>query len=162
MSRPRFWVMLTVIGVLLFCGILTFFPVYGYPKTKARAGQCMSNVKQNAVALQLYASDYNELLPDRDLWMDAIVPYTKHEPFHCPDLMKAGRMDEYGYCVNASLKTLHNLPSPEVTPLVFESVNLARNASGGIDSLPKPGRHEGSNSVAFADGHAKKLRDGAP
>lgn len=162
MSKPRFWVMLAVIGVLLFCGVLTFFPTYGYPKTLARASQCMSNAKQSAVALQLYASDYNQLLPDRDLWMDAIVPYTKNEPFRCPNLMKDGRTDEYGYCLNASVKTFRNLPSPDVTPLVFESVNLARNASGGIDSLPKPGRHEGSNSIAFADGHAKKLRNGAP
>jgi len=105
----------------------------------------------------MYSTDNDGKPPPRDFWMDAIWDYTKNKQIlHC-DLVKGQGL--YGYALNARVKTLgSNLPSPETTPLVYDSVNLARNASDLVNSLPKPGRHDGVNHVVYADGHVRTLR----
>ncbi len=117
---------------------------------------CLSNVKQLAIGLVMYESD-EDRLPFRDGWMDGIVPYEKMEGlFHCPDVAKGF----YGYSFNGKLDRmpLAKFPSPETMPMVYDSVNLARNASDLYTSLPPLGRHTSTNSVGFGDGHAKALR----
>ncbi|MFI5385823.1 MAG: hypothetical protein ACHQ50_06850, partial [Fimbriimonadales bacterium] len=54
--------------------------------------------------------------------------------------------------LNAGVKTTRVDPAA-TTPLIYDSVNLARNASDLVGSLPNPGRHHGHNNLCFADGH---------
>jgi len=49
-------------------------------------------------------------------------------------------------------------PQDNATILLFDSTLTKRNAVGGLDTQPKPGRHEGRNGFAFADGHGQYVK----
>jgi hypothetical protein len=145
-----------------FCVIVVLFlasvPV-GSSKEQAKRSSCLSNVKMQAAALQIYAADYDERLPNRDSWMDAITPYGKFKTYPvCYEVSKLKHPQYIGYCFNRQLSNSEFPADLQTTPLVFESTNMARNASGGLESLPVPGRHFGSNNVAYADGYAKSVK----
>ena len=125
---------------------------------------CVINLKQIAMAHLMYAGDYDDRFPDRDVWMDVVFPYIKNKDiYHCPGIQREEpQLEIYGYCFNAELSRAKLPPlNLELKPLAFDSVNLARNASGFVDSLPSPGRHKSEtadaayNTIAYADGHAK-------
>jgi prepilin-type processing-associated H-X9-DG protein len=149
------------LGGLVLVALL--YPVWaGSPRSPHRKKQCLSQVKQNVSALLLYAEEYDDRLPHRDLWMDAIGIYTAREPFRCPQRPGiAGVPVEtiYGYAFYAPISqaSLSEMETPERIPLVFDSLHLARNASGTLDSLPSPGRHGGNNAIGYVDGHARYL-----
>ena len=65
----------------------------------------------------------------------------------------------YGYAMNAALSSTKRsaVTDPTATPLLFDSTILTKNAASGIDTLPKPGRHNGGNNVAYTDGHARRV-----
>ena len=97
--------------------------------------------------------------------MDAIYPYHKNEWIErCPTFVKDKEVPKnlYGYAMNQAMSGAKPPPNPDTVPLIFESVNLARNASGTLDSLPNPGRHDGKNSIGYADGHAKAVDPNKP
>lgn len=115
-------------------------------------------MKQLAAGHLIYISDYDDRFPNRDNWMDALQPYTKHETIlHCPTLAETGNSQLHGYCFHSVLSNAKLPSSPETVELVFESINQAKNASGNLDSLPNPGRHKGFNNVAYADSHAESV-----
>lgn len=100
----------------------------------------------------MYATDYDDRMPPRDHWLDLVTSRPEfHEMDHCPLVSGPGLV---GYAMNAGVKTAND-PSPESTPLVYDSVNLARNAADLVTSLPLPGRHGGVNVIGYLDGHAK-------
>lgn len=104
----------------------------------------------------MYAEDWD--LPPRENWMDAITPYTKnHVMEHCSEVRGPA---EYGYAYNSQLSGLDEtkIADPGKLPMIYDSTNLARNASDPVASLPKPGRHEGRNSISYADGHARAAK----
>lgn len=145
-----------VLGLLVLAAIL--WPVrhaYGPASTSA----CYSNLKQLAIGHIMYAADYDERFPDRDAWMDALKPYAKNEDvFICPVIKELEDPQLYGYAFNSTLSGAKVLPNPEKVELVFDSINQARNASGTLESLPNPGRHDGMNNIAYADGSTKAVR----
>lgn len=154
----------TLLIAVIVCGILAaiLFPVHagGGPSI---GSACASNLKQLALANLMYAPENNDRFPNRDSWMDAIQPYVRnHKILHCPQLQK-DKKDEnvFGYAFHGLLSSSRIPKQPETVPLVFESMNLAKNASGTLVSLPKPGRHEGGgkhgNFVTYADGHLSRL-----
>jgi len=161
----KLWEWLVCLVIVAFLALI-FWPVHSGGGRPSERATCLSNLKQVAVGQIIYASDYDDHFPDRDVWMDTVFPYMKNERnYHCPAFQKdEPKPDTYGYCFNAEL-SLAKIPAkePEFKPLTFDSVNLARNASGAIDSLPSPGRHKSErsdaayNTVAYADGHAKGL-----
>ena len=67
------------------------------------------------------------------------------------------RLREPGYAFNAALghKDPEKLGAPATTVLLYDSINPNKGASDFVTSLPQPGRHEGKNNVAYADGHVK-------
>ena len=82
---------------LVFVGVvwLLIFNPSGFPghtKDMARATQCLSNIKQQAMGHMLYASEYNEHLPTTKTWMDDVAPFVKHASiFQCPGFYNALR-----------------------------------------------------------------------
>ena len=154
--RPLEW-MLIIIGVLVLVAIL--FPVQpnGYPTVKEAV--CLVNVKQSALGFLQYTADADDRFPPRDLWMDATLPYVKSEAnWHCPSVPKGS----YGYAFNAALSGKREPKDPAKTPLMYDSLNPIRNASDLVTSLPVPGRHKGKNTIAYADGAAKRVESPAP
>ena len=138
--------------VVLVIGI--FVPTACGCKVASKGTACLSNLKQQASGLLQYADDHDDRFALRDGWMDGIAPYVKPEGvFHDPELPKGA----YGYAFNAALSSAKAPKSPERAPMVYDSVNPVRNASDAMTSLPRPGRHGGKNTVAYADGHAKRV-----
>lgn len=152
---------MVIVGVLLVLAAILWPVSTGSPRSPKK--QCLSNVKQLAVGHLIYISDYDDRFPNRDDWMDAIQPYTKNEGiFRCPVVAESKDPHLYGYCFHSILSNAKLPAHPETVELVFESISRARNASGNLESLPKPGRHKSSkggfNNIAYADGHVKDVK----
>lgn len=124
---------------------------------------CPENLKSLYIAFQLYAQDW-DALPPAPNWLDnddLTSKVRQNEWLHCPAV--SNRTDEkYGYAYNDSVATkplnhkeLKAQPNAATTPLVYDSMNLAKNAHDAFASLPKPGRHSGRNNVLYLDGHVE-------
>jgi len=123
----------------------------------------LPQIKQNALALLAYANDHDEKMPDRDVWMDRVSPYlNSEESLHAPEIVALGNPGLYGFAFNSSLSGRAVSGDAAGTPLVYDSVNLARNASDPYLSLPYPGRRDGKDGVAFADGHVGSVVPDVP
>ncbi len=117
--------------------------------------ECLSNVKQIAVAFLMYASDNVGDLPPADTWMDEILPYMMNEEMlRCPEAPE----QEYGYAFNANLSEAgpFAIDNPSEIVLIFDSNLGTRNAAGGPEAVADPPRHESGNNYGFMDGHAKR------
>jgi prepilin-type N-terminal cleavage/methylation domain-containing protein/prepilin-type processing-associated H-X9-DG protein len=93
--------LLVVIAIIAILAAI-LFPVFAKAREKARAITCTNNLKQLALAIIMYQSDWDGLAPwnrdcggvapacvDLDLnlgWMDFTMPYVKSlQTFKCPD-----------------------------------------------------------------------------
>ncbi len=84
--------LLVVIAIIAILAAI-LFPVFAQAREKARQAACLSNTKQLAIGVLMYAQDYDETLPvvgvnsqNRRRWMDQIVPYVKNiDIFNCPN-----------------------------------------------------------------------------
>jgi len=118
----------------------------------------MSHVKQIAYMQILYSADFDDRYPLRDNWMDSTTGYRKGDDMlRCPTFAddRNAPKNQYGYAMNQAMSGRKPPPNYAEVPLVFDSINLARNASGTLDSLPDPPRHGKGNIIGYADGHAK-------
>lgn len=81
--------LLVVIAIIaILAGIL--FPVFAKARAKARETTALSNLKQIGAALQMYAADYNDHLPNRwPIWNGYKEFYWKVEGGDLPSLLKA-------------------------------------------------------------------------
>lgn len=145
---------------------------------------CLSNLKRLASASLLYAADNDGKLMQRDRWLDQLEQsgairialgsgtYDQASLLElelgvqrCPHLIKEGLGGPgvYGYAMDSRLSKalVAEVETPSSTVLIFESINLARNASDPFQSfagsspigdarLPRP-------FVAYADGHVRGL-----
>jgi prepilin-type processing-associated H-X9-DG protein len=143
-------------------GMLGFMlvPVF---EARERNGRpyCLSNLKQIALSALMYSQDYHERLMPRERWMDSAMPYIKNESvFRCPEAVESDPI-AFGYAFNGrfSMARMDRIASPASVPLFYDSENLSRNAFDHFSSLTRPGRHNGRNNIAFADGHAKPFTD---
>jgi hypothetical protein len=153
---------LTILGVAGFFLAMPFF-VGCYPSPNAH---CLSNQKQLVQALLIYSEDQDGRLPNRDAWMDAAATRSKWDSlFHCPALWKESDKSPHlhGYAFDGRLSgaRVGEVATPEDTPVLYDSVNLAKNASDLRSSLPEPPRHgtgdKPKNVLAFLDGHARAM-----
>jgi hypothetical protein len=146
-----------LIGFVLLAAIL--FPVFSAARQKALAVTCASHLKQQGLALLMYSQDSDERLPPADPWMDLLTPYMRDEaPLRCP-VVTRGNPTGFGYAFNAQLsrKPFEKIDSPQLTPMVFESTILTRNAfDAGKTFAATPPRHGGGSQagafVVMVDG----------
>jgi prepilin-type N-terminal cleavage/methylation domain-containing protein/prepilin-type processing-associated H-X9-DG protein len=83
--------LLVVIAIIAILAAI-LFPVFAQAREKARQTSCLSNNKQLATAITMYAQDYDEQYPNglqQDWWMDTWVrttqPYVKNfQVYRCP------------------------------------------------------------------------------
>ncbi len=147
-------------GVMLGIGWLVFGTlanaVNPFPHVRhaaAKRTQCLSNVKQQAIAMSMYASEYDDHFPLADSWHTANEPFVKDE-LRCPSATSP-----WTYAMNSPLsgKAFDAIDQPADLVLLFEADASLPNASGGREWLVF--RHPlGESKVAtigFADGHAK-------
>jgi hypothetical protein len=156
-KRNHLWVMLMSAILVLFLlfvyilPIITFNTDY-YLSTEHR---CTTQLRRLFIAFSAYSMDYDGYLPRASYWMDQAQSYTLDNGYHCPAV--SGE-NNYGYAMNVQLsgKSLHRF-SDQTMPMLYDSANLARNATDFFTSLPNPPRHR-VNVVCYADGSVKKLR----
>src|SRR5215468_7733758 len=85
--------LLVVIAIIAILAAI-LFPVFAQAREKARATQCLSNLKQIGLATRMYSADYDEVLVPNYLysttstymwWSDLLQPYVKNrDVFVCP------------------------------------------------------------------------------
>jgi hypothetical protein len=144
-------------ALLLFIAAGVLFPVFTGGHDHSRIN-CLSRVKQVAIGMAIYATDYNDRFPLAAKWMDDMYPYVKQETiFHCSVV---DPKTEYGFAMNSFLAgaDTNKLDEPAEMHLMYESRGLQKNLSEYLPSFPIPPRHGLVNFVAFADTHAKGVR----
>ena len=152
------------------CGLLMIpilaailFPVFAQAREKARQVSCLSNEKQMALGVMMYAQDYDETYPAAPQWITQDRSLRQEPCRVCLPQRGQSRADTRRRRVYVRLQQ----PTVEACLGVCESaptdgnalrlVCQTENASDALTSLPVPGRHQGRNNVAFGDGHAKSL-----
>jgi prepilin-type processing-associated H-X9-DG protein len=154
-GRVQLLVILAVVVILS----IVLFPLYA-PRRGARpVTRCLSNVKHLAGAMILYSQDNDGRFPLRDNWMDSTGSYRRPRVVRCVIFAddRDSPRNQYGYAMNQAMSGAKEPANSGTVPLVFDSINLARNASGTLDSLPNPPRHEEYNNIGYADGHARRV-----
>src|SRR6476659_417222 len=74
--------LLVVIAIIAILAAI-LFPVFAQAREKARQASCTSNMKQIGLAMLMYATDYDEMLPwgyadpIKTTWYDLLEPYVK-------------------------------------------------------------------------------------
>jgi len=74
--------LLVVIAIIAILAAI-LFPVFARAREKARQASCQSNLKQIGLALQMYAQDYDEVLPR----LYTVTPGVSSGYFHVPELL---------------------------------------------------------------------------
>ena len=156
---PVWWVLSGLFVVVL---VTMAWPLLVRPHEPPPVHQCLANVKNLAIALNMYLADYNAP-PDPRRWCDQLLDYVKNKDvYRCPE----ARGSEYGYALNTGVGNVnrdaarHYGPAGDVVS-IFES-DRGWNAHGGRELLPAQPRHLDGDNYGFLDGHAKWFeREGA-
>lgn len=134
-----------------------FLPVRGQHLDKSETS-CLSNVKQLGLGMQMYAQDYDENLPIRRNWNDAVYPYIKNwSAYQCP---YAEDQNQPTYAMNQFVSGVKpkDMGNSEQTVLLFDSVP-GKNLAGSAGLFPDPPRHYDSQTIGFCDGHVKLIKE---
>ena len=95
--RRRGFTLIELLVVIAIIAILAaiLFPVFAKAREKARQAGCVSNLKQWALAFQMYAQDYDGCIPPfydsvaPHYWSFKIFPYVKSKDmWFCPSVKK--------------------------------------------------------------------------
>jgi len=127
--------LLVVIAIIAILAAM-LFPVFSKAREKARTASCQSNMKQLMLAINMYAQDYDEVLPGENYdfggggnatgdgsWRGAIYPYVKNAqvfvcPSHRPDSpLFDGRYNDKGTNSSYAINDAHQdagAPTPPV------------------------------------------------
>ncbi|MCX7599849.1 MAG: DUF1559 domain-containing protein [Armatimonadetes bacterium] len=188
MSRPR--VGFTLIELLVVIAIIAIlaailFPVFARAREKARQTSCLSNVKQIALAMMMYAQDYDEcyMVVDHvigyDWWMPLQAYVKNSQIFRCPSRQANPATEpatDYllnGLFAHGSPMAMFDRPADQIViaerergapatcyhpwPDDHTSWDDLFAYSEFADLIAKQPHNDGDN-YGFADGHAKWLR----
>lgn len=144
--------LLVVIAIIAILAAI-LFPVFARAREKARQASCSSNLKQLALAMLMYAQDYDERFAgecscgcpkvDWTCWRDRMYPYVKNlQLFQCPSHNASPGNDpgqiggNYGIaCHVVSGKALAEIKLPAESAMLGESngqMHLKRYNPGGV------------------------------
>ena len=130
-------------------------PALSKAKSKATVIKTVSNAKQLAIGVRLYAVDNNDQFPPAETWCDAILKNVGDErPFQAatrPGL-------RCGFAFNARLGRLKEDTLTAGNVVLFFESDQGWNASGGPELMIKVPRQNNVFIVAFADGSVHQLR----
>jgi|CXWL01.1.fsa_nt_gi type II secretory pathway pseudopilin PulG len=156
-------------GGICICGPIMaaiLFPVFAQAKLAAQKTATVTNAKQHALGLIMYAADWGDHLP-HDNWCDSSSEYNVNaQNRFSSKILQKGEETRYDFALTATLlaKSLQAVEDTRISIMTFESKNNEKNQVGGPELLPKPGRYFMSNGnrgscASFADGHVKFILD---
>ena len=170
--------LLVVIAIIAILAAI-LFPVFARARAKAGQVSCLSNVRQLAMAVLMYAQDYEDALPIavtcRPDWsycwttMELLEPYVMNREIRfCPsdregsvDLSSFPALGRYSYGWNKAVFAymVPGMPSGDVVSLgevPYPSYTTAfwDGHQVGMAVLTDHRHNDGAN-VSFLDGHAK-------
>jgi hypothetical protein len=121
----------------------------------------LSNVKQHALALAMYSTDFDDRLPEAEGWIDLSMPYSKNEDVYVDPLLVDRKPGESGYAFFLPMSGVDSMKveAPDKMPMTFQSSDLSRNANGYLDLLPNRLQKRRGNIVSFIDAHAKVMSE---
>lgn len=138
--------------------VAIFWPVTTGGGEPSHRTACLSHMKQLALAVIMYSTDFDDRLPPAPTWADLTKPYTKNgEIYECPGL-EDRKPNQFGHAFRraVALKLEKDIASPPDEPMLFDSTDLSWNANGDFSLVPPAGRHPfGTNCFGFVDGHCK-------
>ncbi len=138
-------------------GAAILFPVFQNAREQARVATCMFNMRQLALAANMYAADHDGKLPTMTNWREQLRDYT-HKPIdeilECP-----GGEAIIAFNKNMGGLRLNSIQDPSSKVLFFEARPDLPNATGSRANAILP--HSGRGNFAFVDGHVEGL-DEAP
>ncbi|MEP0767404.1 MAG: hypothetical protein HRF45_12815 [Fimbriimonadia bacterium] len=161
-ARVIVWVLLAFGVLLVLSGALLAiaFPKLSLQWAERSTDQCLSHLRRLSQAALAYAEDHSGYLPPAGVWMDALRPsLSASRDLRCPKF--GSERDRYGYALNSEIaaRPLSRVAEPSRTFLLYDSANLARNASDPVTTLPPEGRHRTKagpgNNAASADGKVR-------
>jgi prepilin-type N-terminal cleavage/methylation domain-containing protein/prepilin-type processing-associated H-X9-DG protein len=159
LSRRQGFTLIELLVVIAIVAVLAaiLFPVFARAREKARQSTCLNNQRQLATALQLYAQDHDEYLPDqRAVWgsLDLTPAITQ-----CPTAGKKVA-NAYGYNYTVAGTTLGEIEFPATTFLTADGKSSTFNHAEVTPNTIYTkagfvGRHSARVVVSFADGHVE-------
>jgi len=144
---------------LLMLPLLVALMVPALTKARQRAQtiSCVSQMKQLALGVRLYANDNKDTFPPADTWCDALQPYVASQQYFQCKADKSGQL-----CSFALNKSVAGRKEAEVDPrtvLLFEVEGGGGwNTSGGRELMMPQSRHGQTVVVGFADGSVQQVR----
>ena len=153
MSARKGFTLIELLVVIAIIAILAaiLFPVFAKAREKARQTSCLSNLKQIALAAQMYEQDYDEIFPLDTNWPqpayqfllpDVLNPYVKnYQVWICPS-------DHYTVTQSATVPSFNTYWSPNFSQISY-AYNYALGKRDGplrIGKVKKP-----SECCIFAD-----------
>ena len=153
------WLLMLIVGPIL-AAIL--FPVFFRAREKAQDTSCLSNVKQLALAVQMYTVDYDNLTPPADRWPELANPYVQNlQLYLCPSDERPAKQSQGGHDTSYTMSeaaggiSLASVPQPEGMGMLFDGKQVSGDR-GAADF-----RHLSGLNVAYADGHCRWQARGA-
>jgi prepilin-type N-terminal cleavage/methylation domain-containing protein/prepilin-type processing-associated H-X9-DG protein len=144
--------LLVVIAIIAILAAI-LFPVFAKAREKSRQTQCLNNQRQIAIALQMYAEDHDEMLPEAaSAWQSVSLPAGV---LQCPTLGKKVRIG-YGFNANLSGAALGDIPEPATMALIADSLSPSNQIVFYSDA---DRRHTGKAIWSFVDGHVALARN---
>ena len=173
--------LLVVIAIICIIAAI-LFPAFAKARENARRANCQSNLKQVALGLKMYATDYDSKYPKQKFdagslygWADAIFPYTKSlQILQCPSEKNPSNPDttqliptsvytEYAFNSYLSVSDDSMLVASVSTILLSEGIafSAVHPKYGDDDPFSSTGDCDGNSSRAGAvPGIYKRIQSG--
>ena len=112
---------------------------------------CLANVKNVALAWQMYEDDYGAC-PPAAKWQETMMNYVKN-----PDIYRCPKAEQLrsGFAYNDKLAGQQPPDRDRVAQVTLFETDRGWDADGGPILLPRGPRHEKGDNYGFADGHAR-------
>ncbi len=131
------------------------YPVFARSRESAQKAVCLSNVKNLALAMQMWVVDHDGRFPTTERWVEELDPYLRNrDVLKCPADESGARSS---YALNRAVigKRLADVEDPSGLVVFYETAHPGANPVGGPEDVVSPGRHIGGDNFGYADGHAK-------
>ena|SRR5665213_1988287 len=160
-------ILVVIVIIVVLAALL--FPVFASAREKARASVCLSNYRQIGLAMQMYGSDDDGLIPSNGGSFGGLIndcqPYTRNTKiFRCPDdydMEQEGRPGSYriptlyqGKPIDCGWRNPYGggETRSSATTMVYE-------AEQDINApIATTYRHSGGTQFLYFDGHTKWLK----